>query len=361
MAFDATKKEWSELYAFFRLLADGQVYAGTPDVKPDEAYCLPVARMQREEHDGTRQYIIGKNEVRIVGEKMDKHVPREDFGTVAGLILQSIRDTETDNVVSPDGVEGFLDDVAIFDLEAKTNDRTDFKVAFYREDAPLTGFCVRSRIGTLYPLLDGGRAANFKFEQAGIRFPVPAINKINAFGEEDDVLGRMLMIERMGGVLKYSDVADKIFRSNLSMIDLHAGRLFGEMTRLMWLEGKTKVSDLTELVKQKNPLKIKDELITKHGFYEYKVKEFLLAIAAGMRPAKQYNGTDSAIDGCLLVTGAGEVLCYQRAFRQVYADFLFQNTRLEKGSTQKDRYGFLEREDGVYYFKLNLKVGLTKR
>ena len=48
------------------------------------------------------------------------------------------------------------------------------------------------------------------------------------------------MIERLGGALKYSDVADKIFRSNLSMIDLHMGRLMAEMTRLMWLDGITK-------------------------------------------------------------------------------------------------------------------------
>ena len=27
MAFEATKREWGELYAFFRLLADGHVYA----------------------------------------------------------------------------------------------------------------------------------------------------------------------------------------------------------------------------------------------------------------------------------------------------------------------------------------------
>ena len=36
MAFEATKREWSELYAFFRLLADGYVYAGTPDAKKNE-------------------------------------------------------------------------------------------------------------------------------------------------------------------------------------------------------------------------------------------------------------------------------------------------------------------------------------
>ena len=361
MAFDATKKEWSELYAFFRLLAEGNVYAGTPDVKRDENCCLPIAKVQREEHDGTRNYIIGKNEVRIWGENIDKRIPREDFETVANLILQALRETSGNNMTSPDGVEGFLDEIVIYNLEAKTDDRTDLKVAFYNENAPLTGFSIHSRIGPLYPLLDGGRAANFKFEQTGIKFPTPTINKINAFGEEDDVLGRMQMIERLGGMLKYNDVADKIFRSNLSMIDLHAGRMLGEMTRLMWLEGITKVSELTEAVKRLNPLKIKDELITKHGYYDYKVREFLLAIATGMRPAKVYTGIDSAIDGCLFVTGDGELLCYQRAFRQVFADFLFQNTRLEKGSTQKDKYGYLERENGAYYFKLNLKVGLMKR
>ena len=58
MAFEATKREWSELYAFFRLLADGYVYAGTPDAKKNENLTWPVAMIQREEHDGTRQYII---------------------------------------------------------------------------------------------------------------------------------------------------------------------------------------------------------------------------------------------------------------------------------------------------------------
>ena len=43
MAFEATKREWGELYAFFRLLADGYVYAGTPDVKRNEVQKLPVA------------------------------------------------------------------------------------------------------------------------------------------------------------------------------------------------------------------------------------------------------------------------------------------------------------------------------
>ena len=362
MAFEATKREWGELYAFFRLLADGYVYAGTPDVKRNEVQKLPVAMVQREEHDGTRRYILeDEATVRICGEKIDKQIPREDFAAVAELVFAAVKESRENDVMSPDGVEEFLDEVAIYDLEAKTDDRTDFYVAFYSIEAPLVGFCVRSRLGTMFPLLDGGRTANLKFEQTGVKFATPTVNKINAFGEEDDVAGRMLMIERLGGILKYNDVADKVFRSNLCMIDLHFPRMLGEMLRVMHLDGISKVSDLTEAIKQINPLKIKDELIHKHSYYEYKMKQFLMALALGMRPAKIFNGIDSAISGFLFVNGNGEVLCYQKADRQVFADFLFVNSRFEKSSTEKDKYGYLERENGVYYFKLNLKIGLLKR
>ena len=261
------------------------------------------------------------------GEKIDKLVAREDFSAVAELILSAVKASRENDVMSPDGVEEFLDEVAIFDLEAKTDDRTDFYVAFYSADAPLTGFCVRSRLSSMFPLLDGGRTANLKFEQTGIKFATPTVNKINAFGEEDDVAGRMLMIERLGGVSKYTAWADKVFRSNLSMIDLHFPRMLGEMLRIMHLDGITRVSELTEVMKQVNPLKIKEELITKHHYYEYKMKQFLLALALGMRPAKLFTGVDSAVSGFLLVDGSGEILCYQKAKRLCFQEIQDRNCK----------------------------------
>ena len=151
MAFEATKREWGELYAFFRLLADGYVYAGKADAKKNEELRYPVAMVQREEHDGTRQYIIEGEYIYIKGENIDKRIPREDFDTVAGLVFDAVKYSKDMDVTSPDGVEEFLDEVAIFDLEAKTDDRTDFYVAFYSVDAPLVGFCVRSRISPMFP------------------------------------------------------------------------------------------------------------------------------------------------------------------------------------------------------------------
>lgn len=375
MAFEATKRELGELYTFFRLLADGKVSLGTPQARKVETESWPVALIQREEHDGTRRYYIEQENVRIVSgtvendstftvaDKEAQNIPREDFGEAAELILELLKTTVgSDMVEVPEGLEGFLDAINIYDLEAKTEDRTDFSIAFWHAEAPLTGFNVRCRLSAMNPLLDGGRTANLKLEQSGIKFATPTVNKINALPESPtEVTERMLMIERLGGVLKYSDVADRVFRCNLLMIDLHFPRMLAEMVRMMHLDGISRVSELTERIKEINPLKIKDELINKHGFYEFKMKQFLLVLALGMRPAKIYNGTDSAVEGILLVNAEGEVLCYHQSERRTFADFLYLNTRFEKGSVDKDKYGFLEKENGVYYFRLNVKIGLTKK
>lgn len=373
MAFEATKRELGELYAFFRLLADGVVFMGTPSAQKDEKKCWSVAMIQREEHDGTRRYYIAADLIRIVGGNKDKDgtfipasesrfFPREDFAEAADLILHLLKEISSGVIEIPEELEVFLDAVQIYDLEAKTEDRTDFLIAFGNADSPLTGFCVRCRLSPMNPLLDGGRTANLKLEQGGIKFAVPTVNKINALPQSpNEVAERMLMIERLGGVLKYADVADKVFRCNLQMVDLHFPRMLAEMVRIMHLEGITRVKELTERIKISNPLKIKDELINKHCFYEFKVKQFLLALALGMRPAKIYNGIESAVEGLLLVNGDGELLCYHKSQRQTFADFLYMNSRMEKGSLEKDKYGFLERENGVYYFKLNVKIGLIKR
>lgn len=358
MAFTATKREWSELCVFFQLLNRGCVSAGNAAGQPMQE--LPISYVQREEHDGTRRYYIEEKEIHIKGEMIDRHFLREDFGTVAELILAAIR-TNSDEIESPDGVEEFLDELSIFNLEAKTEDRTDLHIAFYSEKMPPIGFRIYSRIGGMNPLLDGGRAANIKFEQKNIRFPSPTINKINGLDTDNVVLDRILMIERLGGELKFNDAADKIFRSNLHMIDLHFPRLIGEMTRIMYYDNITKINELTDSIKLMNPLKIKDELINKHGYYEHKIKEFLMAIATGMRPAKLYNGRETAIGGILIMNTDGQLICYSKMDRQTFADFLFNNTRLEKGDLQKDHYGVLERENNLFYFKLNLKVGLLKR
>ena len=192
MAFSATKRELGELYTFFRLLADGAVSLGTPKAEKDGKQSWPVALIQREEHDGTRRYYIEEEDVRIVsgaigkdgtfipGSKEEHCFPREDFGDASEMILHLLKTVSGEEVEVSEGLEAFLDAVNIYDLESRTEDRTDFSVAFWHPEAPLTGFNVRCRLAPMNPLLDGGRTANLKLEQSGVKFAVPTVNKVNA-------------------------------------------------------------------------------------------------------------------------------------------------------------------------------------
>lgn len=361
MAFEATKREWSELYTFFHLLSDGFLHTGTPEATINEKEGIPICSILREENDEPILYRISKTDVIINAQPDDIKIPRTALAEAAKLILNAIKTSAEDLVVSPDGIEEFLDQLNIYSIEAKTAERTNLTLFLWNMDMPPVGVILRSRLSKMLPLLDGGRAANLKFELTGMKFANPMISKVNAVEGPNPVTERMLLIDRLGGILKYADVADKVFRSNLSMFDLHFPRLLAEMLRTMHLDGLTRITDLTAAMKELNPLKIKDELINKHHYYEYKMKQFLAAAATGMRPAKIYNGAPSAIEGLILLNGDGTPLYYPAAKKAVFEEFLFLNTRFERGDLIKDHYGTLEKENGVLYFRLNAKVGLIKR
>ena len=322
---------------------------------------VPIAFVRRQEHDGPRHYSIGETEVRIQGAQMDVRYPREDFAIAAKFLLQELQ--KNTEVLQLDDLERFLDALKILDMEAQTEDRTDLHVALWNVKNPPLGLRIQSKLCGYLPLLDGGRTANLKWEQTGVRFSAPAVNKINRTEQPEnvaEVARRILYIQSQGGILKYNDVADKIFRSNLLMLDTNLPRILGTMVMSLHLDDISKVDELVKVLEEKNPLKVKDELVHKHGIYEYKVRQFLLASALGMRPGKMFTGRASAIQGYLMVNQQGEMLLYSRQDEQTFSDYLLTHTRLEKSLPDDDKYGYLERENGAYYLKLNLKVGLRR-
>ena len=100
----------------------------------------------------TRRYYIDSDNVRIVYGTKEKDgtfvpaagidprfFPRDDFAAAAHFILHLLKEIPGECVEVPEELETFLDALQIYDLEAKTDDRTDFSIAFWHSEAPLTG------------------------------------------------------------------------------------------------------------------------------------------------------------------------------------------------------------------------------
>lgn len=368
MSFSISRKAWTECYALFRLLRDGRIAAGTATGVPDPEQCTPVTRIVREEGKYTRQYLRTATHIEITaipreeesGEPTTSYqVSLEEWDAQTTALLQALRQTEGDEVTADDGQEAFMDRIGLYELAGTAQGPE--RMTLTTGDGE-TGCSLWTRTGpTPHRLLDGGRAANLKLAHTGARFSSPEVNKVNALETAHTVRDRMWLIEQTGGTLRYHDVADRVFRANLNMIDLHMGRLLTEMVRTSYTEESLKLADLAVRMNELNPLKVKDELIVKHGFYTYKIKQLLLACAAGMRPAKIFTGTENLPAGIIVLNADGTPQLFRSTDRNLLADFLFGNTRLERGALEKDKYGYMERENNAYYFKLNLKIALTKR
>lgn len=368
-ALICSRSEAAHLHAFFALLAQGFLNQGDAQGMP-LGQRMPIVAIHRREHDGMRVYEIGSTDIiEHHATKGDLIFPREDMGEAAKIVLQLIRMAQDDEV-DLSAIEGLLDVMDIYDLQPRTDDLTSLHLQLWTLDGgPLMGVRLQSMVSGTWQLLDGGRTANLKFEQQGVRFHQPAVQKMNAMGEADEdqpediaaVARRILYIESHGGTFRYADVADRVFRSNLLMLDTNLPRILAAMVYTLHIDGTNKISELTQLISEQNTLKMKDELVRKHGFYEHKMRRFLLALAWGMRPAKQWTGRCNAIDALLVVDKQGQPMLYTRQDEHLLADYLFTHTRLEKASPREAHYGQLERENGIYYLKLNLKISLARR
>ena len=119
--------------------------------------------------------------------------------------------------------------------------------------------------------------------------------------------------------------------------------------------GSKDLKALTEIISERNPMNY--DMAYKQKYYEHKVKNFLVASALGMVPHTPWNGKYEANGGYLVVKDDGDILCYHFYDRNLFEDYLYNNTRLESPSQTKYKFAELYRgEDGNQYFKLNLQV-----
>lgn len=390
--FIASRKEWIELVALMKVMSKPKLAWSNNQGLPIKGRTARLECIQRKELNGFRTYRRieevqeGQTEpiifIEITNADTQERLTIEAdlWADAANHAVELLRTAPSSaeggadaTIEIDDAMEAFLDDIQMQSISGISEGAWHVLLGINGQKTAVTG--VMNRCGSVTTrLLDGGRAANLKLLQTGTRFAQPMAQKVNYEGEEvlaesknsteaisRVIRDRMVIIERMGSSLKYDDVADKVFRCNLAMIDLHMGRLLTEMLRISYLEDLTRLDDLVQRINEENPLKVKQELIDKHHYYEHKLRQLLFACLGGMRPAKIYTGCDNLPSYFLVLTPDGTPVLFDATDRDLLSRFLQLNCRLERGSLEKDHYGVLERENNQYYFKLNLKIALTKR
>lgn len=356
MPLTGNKGEWSEIYVFLKLLADGRLNAADANLNAIPNVYYPIIKILRYENHINREYRINGN-IRIFDENDNEllNLPIADFVNRSKQLFSKLRNSEGRSFAFED-IEVFLNSIDIHSLTALRTDKSDIKVVVHDLNTgmqPKLGFSIKSMIGGNSTLFNPGNTTNFIYEIIGNG--ELNIDEINEIETSPKITNRISEIRTRGFDVKFRNIQSETLHLNLQLIDSDLPQIIAELLLLKYSNyGNNLLASLMGQLTINNPLNF--DLSQGHPFYEYKVKNFLTDSALGMTPSRIWTGQYDATGGMIIVKENGELVCYHIYNRNEFQNYLLNNTRLEQASTSRYNFGDLYTEDEKIFIKLNLQV-----
>lgn len=356
MAISGNRGEWSEIYALFKLLGDGKVHAGDADLNKLDVY-YPILNIIREENKRYEYRPKIEQNIVIIDENGEEYakIPMKRFLEESSKLLNKIC-MGRDRAFEIPETESFMQEIGCTKLKAPSSDKADIHIVIHdlrTNMAPNLGFSIKSQLGSASTLLNPGVATNITYKIVGAELDDNDIDELNAVVGH---LPRMKALFAKGCTLKFEDIEHPVFKNNLLFLDSCMPQFIAVCLAFANKPGaQTSVTDCVKKVAKQNPFDFSGSNI--EAFYVHKMKVLLLGTALGMTPAKEWMGRYDANGGYLVIREDGEIVCYHFYNRNDVEDYLYNNTRFERASRKRYKFGSLYRKkDGCAYIKLNLQI-----
>lgn len=353
MTLKGNKGEWSELYAFFKLLAEGRLYCGDGKLNRYDDKYYPILKIFRNDaiNRNTYKVISAKNSILVRGATVNIEISQKEFKEEAEKLLDHIRNLDKESDFSY--IDTFMKKIDCTSIKAKSSDKADIRIVIHNLSTgskPELGYSIKSKLGAPSTLINSNKnRTNFIFEISNITY-----EQLEMFNSCKKFKTAFSYLADLQAKISYHGTADDILHNNLTLLDLGIERIIAEGL-LNYYSGKGKtLSEITELMSEADPLGI--AVGTNQPMYAYKIKQFLLAFALGMTCSTPWYGKFSANGGYIIVKEDGDIVCYHFFDRNDLEDYLFENTRFETPSPSRHDFGYIYRENDRYFLKLNLQI-----
>lgn len=244
-------------------------------------------------------------------------------------------------------------------IKASSGNKADLILIIHDRISPTfpeLGFSIKSMLGSPSTLLNASGATNFIYRVENLGEEKKG--KVNKTQGHSKMRERSKIIYGNKGKLMFCEIENKSFKKNLCMIDTILPEILAELLKNYYDSKANTIQDLVEILSQNK------ELYTKYGLdkeaYEFKIKSFLVAVALGMTPNKEWDGFTKAHGGYIIVKEDGEIVCYHLYNRDEFQNYLYKNTKFDTPSTTKHKFGDIYQENGEKKIKLNLQIRFLK-
>lgn len=354
MSHTGNKGDWSEIYAFFKLLAEGKVYSADGKLNKIENLFYIISEIIRLENKSEEYtYSITHNNIRIAGNCEEFSVSRERFSEIAKQLYESIitsHPTKGESLSFPK-VEEFMNEVKCFSLKASSANKADIRMIIHDTRTCMEhqlGFSIKSKLGGKSTLFNSNKdTTNFLYRIEGLNQ-----KQVAEFNSKKRFSDKFKILYDNGGYIKFDSIVNDTFRNNILYIDCCLQTILGSCLIQYYSHSGHSVADVIDEVTKINPCGFPDTM----DFYAHKMKQMLLTFALGMTSAKIWTGRYDANGGYLVVKEDGDVVCYHFYDLNDLEDYLFYNTHFDTPSTTRHQFGNIYEENGKLWLKLNLQI-----
>lgn len=353
----ANKGEWSEFYAFLKILAERKVGLADENLDAVANSEVTFVKLFRSSNDGS-EYVfdLSGNDLLILDVKTGAEVKSLQTSVIAS-ILENIFDKITNgkNAFAIAEAETMSELLSGAVIKAPNTDKADIVGSIIDRNTAMeerAGFSVKSFVGGTSTLLNASKATNFVFKVTGLT--ITQISEVNEIGGSSKIRDRVTKIGSLGGQIVFSRVNSKVFEKNLRKIDTMMPEFLANMLFNFYGGKGRSLRELTAL------LAANETLTSKYGLsvddYSFKLKQLLVSVALGLVPNSAWDGLMRAHGGYLIVKGIGALVCYQAFHRDLFLDYLFNNTKFETASSTRHGFGVVYDQGGELFFDLNLQI-----
>lgn len=364
------KGEWSEIYALFKLIADGTLQKGDSGLLPATGEQYRILRLFKEDKNTETVYKVEDEEVTISREESTTVSSRSVFESKARQLLEEIKkkrskpELRNGTFVLPQ-IEAFMNQALTYSIKAGSANKTDLSVEILdhrTSQEQKRGFSIKSQLGSPSTLFNAS-GINSCFRYHLESESMSEILEVNNIDSKSKIQDRVIKLESLcakGKLRIHRDGPTKeCFLHNLIMIDDGLPDIFSSLLWNAYKHRQSNVGAACRLVSKENPRKYSfGDLQT---IYTRKIKQFLVASALGMTAAHEWDGQYETTGGYIVVLRSGDIISYHFYDTAEFENYLFENTKLESPSSTKTKHAFatVRQELGKCFFDLCLQIRFT--
>ncbi len=346
--------EWSEIYAFLRLLCDGELRGANADLSVNPKMSqkvLKIARMVGGLEFGGEPSVDGAT-VKVWyngGVSLSKAVLERRTTQLLNAILAA---PTRNGSFSHEETEAFLRSIGCVAIKASSTEKRDLDVTVQDDHTggtPTYGFSIKSRLGAPSTLLNASDATLFSYAVPGLTWA--DAERLNAFVGRNRYKERTAWLSEHGLRPRFVGMRDATFFRNLQMLDDALPEIMAALLLGSRMEGYTCLDEACEALAAKNPRGYQDP-----SLYGVKMRRLLRAAALGMVPGSAWSDHDDATGGYIIVKKDGELVAFYVYNRAKFDDYLFHGTRFEMPSGERYHPMRFYRAGGEVRFDLCLQI-----